>query len=131
MSHNLGNEYRQGAVYSALDEMGRQDRKWGEQRSNTPEKWVSILGEEFGEVCRGVLEDDIDQYREELVHVAAVALRAVQNLDEQWEADRIVNALRYPPQEAEALCLAETCAPESRVITYCPLLAGHDGPCAA
>lgn len=53
----------------------RQDRKWGTNFPGRPQdKWVSILGEEFGEVCRAVLEKDHANLREELIQCAAVCL---------------------------------------------------------
>ena len=42
---------------------------------------LEILGEEFGEVCRALCEDDQANLREELIQVAAVALAWVQGLD--------------------------------------------------
>ncbi len=71
----------------------RQDQKWGEQ-AFVPEVWLSILIEEVGEVARvinegrltmkdgwPVKEVQIEDYREEMVQVAAVALAAVESLD--------------------------------------------------
>jgi NTP pyrophosphatase (non-canonical NTP hydrolase) len=59
------------------DERGRQDAKWGEQ-NHDPAYWLAILGEEFGEVCKAVCEGKQDEYREELVHVAAVAVSMIE-----------------------------------------------------
>lgn len=74
-------------------ERRRQDEKWGVQ-NHRPFKWISILGEEFGEVCKAALEvhfkkkytddafvDDYSDYRKELIEVAAVAVAAIENLD--------------------------------------------------
>jgi NTP pyrophosphatase (non-canonical NTP hydrolase) len=67
----------------------RQDRKWGVQ-NHTPEKWVAILGEEYGELCQAVVETvfdngsdkgGYDNIREEAVHVAAVAVALIECLD--------------------------------------------------
>ena len=63
-----------------MRERVRQDTKWGEQ-NHAAAYWLSILGEEFGEVCRAVCENDADSYREELVHVAAVAVSMVEAFD--------------------------------------------------
>lgn len=62
-----------------MEERFRQDEKWGEQ-NHTPARWLIILGEEYGEACHGALRD-FDEYREELVHVAAVALAALESFD--------------------------------------------------
>lgn len=63
----------------------RQDQKWGEQ-NHAPMEWLSILGEEVGEVCQAANEAHWHQaplahYREELIQVAAVAVAAVEALD--------------------------------------------------
>jgi NTP pyrophosphatase (non-canonical NTP hydrolase) len=57
-------------------ERKRQDEKWGEQNHNKT-TWLSILGEEFGEVCRAVNESDnsalsAERITKELIHTAAV-----------------------------------------------------------
>lgn len=60
-----------------LEERRRQDAKWGEQNHENA-FWYAILGEEFGEVGRGIFEGDEEQVEEELIHVAAVAASWVQ-----------------------------------------------------
>jgi NTP pyrophosphatase (non-canonical NTP hydrolase) len=64
------------------EERARQDAKWGIQ-DHIPLKWNAILGEEFGEVSKAILENDQTNYREELIQVAAVAIAAIENLDRQ------------------------------------------------
>lgn len=61
-------------------ERERQKSKW-HSVIHSPESWVTILGEEFGEVCRSVLEEDADSLRLELVQVAAVAQALFEQLD--------------------------------------------------
>lgn len=69
-----------------VDERARQEMKWGPQDHSGIE-WLLILTEELGEVSREVNELyfgrtlDSSDYREELLHVAAVAVAAVENLD--------------------------------------------------
>lgn len=74
-----------------LNERERQDRKWGIQ-NHSPDAWISILGEEFGEVCKAANESganfglidktiDLTDYRKELIEVAAVAIAAIECLD--------------------------------------------------
>ena len=72
-------------------ERNRQDAIWGEQ-NHEPQYWVGILGEEFGEYCQAVNETVFDNGPEarekggyenmlkELVHVAAVAVSAIEAL---------------------------------------------------
>ena len=61
-------------------ERARQDAKWGEQNHH-PYKWLVILGEEYGEACRGAYEKSRSSYRTELLQVAAVAVAAIESLD--------------------------------------------------
>ena len=82
---------RQTALQLIDNERNRQDTKWGEQ-NHPPEKWVGILGEEFGEYCQAVNEtvfnNGADQKLKggyenmliELTHVAAVAVGAMEAL---------------------------------------------------
>lgn len=64
-----------------IDERHRQDRKWGQQNHHMY-KWLSILGEEVGEVNKAVLENtDVNNVRSELVQVAAVAMAAIESFD--------------------------------------------------
>lgn len=68
----------------------RQNKKWGEQ-NHTADRFYVILGEEFGEVGEAILDMDRpsdatrQQYRTELLHVAAVAVQMVENLDRDWK----------------------------------------------
>lgn len=72
-----------------LKELRRQDLKWGEQ-NHSPIEWLVILGEEFGEVCKEALDNKVkyessgsglENYREEVVQVAAVAIQMLRCLD--------------------------------------------------
>lgn len=74
----------------------RQDTKLGEQ-NHEPEKWMSILGEEYGELCQAVNETIFDNgpverqkggyenMRKEAIHVAAVATAFIECLDRRNE----------------------------------------------
>lgn len=70
-------------------EIFRQDLKFGKNRNCHPLEWLSILTEETGEVAReindaGFSQDKLtDNYRNELIQVAAVAMQAVLNFDRQ------------------------------------------------
>jgi NTP pyrophosphatase (non-canonical NTP hydrolase) len=57
-----------------------QHEDYSEQNHTAP-FWLSILGEEFGEVCRAVYENDGVNYREELIQLAAVAVQMVEAYD--------------------------------------------------
>ncbi len=70
-----------GDIFNQIKaERTRQDNKWGEQLHH-PFKWATILGEEYGEVCKATLEGGGENYREELVQVAAVAVAAIESYD--------------------------------------------------
>lgn len=59
-------------VVDVLNEMVRQDEKWGADRDLAPLMWNAILGEEVGEVSKAILEKK--GLREEIVQVVAVGL---------------------------------------------------------
>lgn len=67
-------------------ERDRQDNKWGVQKHD-PFTWMTVLGEEYGEACQASLQahfginKSLDNYREELIQVAAVAVAAIECLD--------------------------------------------------
>lgn len=67
-------------LMEVLHERIKQEKKWGKQ-NHDPLKWNAILGEEFGEVSKAILERDRNNYREELIQVAAVAIAAIECLD--------------------------------------------------
>lgn len=76
------------ALDDVLEERIRQSEKWGTQRLSWPE-WIAVLGEEFGEASKAAVDihwqhnaTTLDQLREELVHVAAVAVQIIEHIDE-------------------------------------------------
>lgn len=64
---------RNEQIRQILHERDRQDAKWGEQ-NHSPEVWLAILGEEFGEACQAALGSPTSDFRKEIVQVAAVAV---------------------------------------------------------
>lgn len=42
-------------IEKVLDERKRQDEKWGVQDNTAPE-WATIIGEEYGEMCKAINE---------------------------------------------------------------------------
>ncbi len=65
-------------LQAVSDERDRQDAKWGVQRHEA-NMWLAILMEELGEAARATLEGDPVGYVDELVHVAAVAVAAIES----------------------------------------------------
>lgn len=68
-----------------LEERYRQEKKWGEQ-NHSPAEYLMILGEEVGEANKAALESHfqgkpLDNYREELIQIAAVAVAMVECYD--------------------------------------------------
>lgn len=108
-----------GRPLTVLDEViaerARQDGKWGVQRHN-PFIWMSILGEEVGEANEALLEShfagnvgynggSMEEYRKELIQVAAVAVAAVEACDsgevKEWSNPESVShdAPSYDPRK--------------------------------
>ena len=69
------------------DERKRQDDKWGAQRHLDDNLWTTILGEEYGEICRAILEKDWENLKEELVQTAAVCVAALEDLIQSGRLD--------------------------------------------
>lgn len=70
-----------------LEERYRQEQKWGEQ-NHGPAEYLMILGEEVGEANKAALEvhfgykgADPNNFRKELIQVAAVAVAMIECFD--------------------------------------------------
>ena len=63
-------------IQDLLTERKRQDDKFGPRNNHSPERWIVILAEEFGEVSNALIEGDHQNYYDELIQVAAVAVAA-------------------------------------------------------
>ena len=74
-------------IFSDIDiERTRQKSKWGAQ-FHSDQEWPTILGEEFGEVCKAFLEKGRSEELEaELIQVAAVAVAWLEDIRD-WEKD--------------------------------------------
>ncbi len=70
------------ALLKVLLRRKEQDKKWGEiPRYINGHKWINILGEEVGEVHEAILNEDIENLKDELIDVAAVAVAWVEEID--------------------------------------------------
>lgn len=81
-----------------LQERQRQDAKFGPDRNYTPHEWLCVLTEEVGEVANAINENvlhrtTLENYRHELVQVAAVAVAAIESYDRQLAAITELEAL--------------------------------------
>jgi hypothetical protein len=77
-------------------ELNNQTQKWGVQ-DHLPDKWMTILMEEVGEACKDALEaypagpplrdrlGALEDWRAELIQVAAVAVAAIECFDRNKE----------------------------------------------
>lgn len=79
------------------EERIRQNKKWGEQ-NHAPDFWMSILGEEYGEVCKEVQRmrfngKSPDDFCKELVQTAAVCVAILECVDR--DKDSMNNFLNY------------------------------------
>jgi len=63
---------------SVSDERDRQDEKWGEQNHRLS-YWLSIIGEEFGEMCKAYNEGDYGQMEREAIQTAACCVALVEH----------------------------------------------------
>jgi len=89
----------QQVLQEVAKERERQDAKWGVQRHN-PLTWLAILGEEVGEVNKAALEKifsgkGLEEYRAELIQVAAVAVAAIESLGDECVEDESVDLATY------------------------------------
>jgi NTP pyrophosphatase (non-canonical NTP hydrolase) len=71
-------ERKEKILHYILQERQNQDDKWGIQHHSF-DRWLSILGEEYGKVCKAVNENKPDEYREELIQVAAVCIAMIED----------------------------------------------------
>ena len=64
-------------MFDVMMERHRQESKWGEQNHHAT-YWIAVLGEEYGEVCKSILEGRITEAKLELTQVAAVCLAIIE-----------------------------------------------------
>lgn len=83
----MQNKIAECLVDQIAAERTRQDSKWGEQ-NHAPAFYLMILGEEVGEANKAALEAyflkdpaRLEDYRDELIQVAAVAIAMIECLD--------------------------------------------------
>jgi hypothetical protein len=84
-------------LQEVLIERHKQESKWGQQ-NHSPVEWLMILGEEVGEANKAALEKHFsyvgvttyEEYRKELIQVAAVAIAAIESLDRN---ERMIHGL--------------------------------------
>lgn len=90
------NSNMNAAIEKVVSERMRQIQLWGEYSDNHPFEWMSILGEEFGELCEVVNETYFkngvhpefggqNKIIEEATQVAAVAISIIEQIIRQQE----------------------------------------------
>lgn len=75
-------ELQKNIIIEIVNERILQDKRWGKQ-NHSPFVWLAILGEEFGEANKAILQ--CNDYRNEMIQVAAVAIAAIESLDSLHE----------------------------------------------
>ena len=70
------------AFEKVQDERLRQLKKWGIQRHSFS-VWGNILSEENGEVSKAILENNVEELKDELIQTATVALNVYDILMQQ------------------------------------------------
>lgn len=68
---------RRDVMHRVYAERVRQDARWGEQ-NHTWERWLAIIGEEFGESSKAIVERDDIAMVTELEQLAAVTINALE-----------------------------------------------------
>lgn len=51
-----------------------QEKTWGDQSEHPSHVWLTILGEEFGEICQALLVSDDKNLEQEIIQLAAAAV---------------------------------------------------------
>ncbi|MEG3929472.1 hypothetical protein [Microcoleus sp. T3_D1] len=84
------------------NERDYQDKRFGKQpRSLKPTLYLAVLTEELGEVARAIIEGQSENYRAELIQLAAVAVAAIQEFDEgsaTYDLDEVCPPIVYASQ---------------------------------
>lgn len=65
-------------IFQQIDEHRKfQDAKYGEEnKANTPYRWLTIAGEELGEVAKAILDGEPkENLKRELIQLAAVCVQ--------------------------------------------------------
>ncbi len=69
-----------GIVEKIRQERQKQIEKWGD--NNPPiDTMLRVTGEEYGEACQAINNGDVYGYRDEMIQVAACAVKAIQAFD--------------------------------------------------
>lgn len=90
--------YFEAAIEAVTEERKKQVEKWGADSDNHPFEWMSILGEEFGELCEAVNETCFkrgahperggqDKIIKEASQVAAVAVAIIESAMRQKKTE--------------------------------------------
>lgn len=76
-------------------ERKRQDSRFGNQPRNLmPTVYLAVLTEELGEVARSIIEGDSENYRIELIQLAAVSIAAIEEYDNGLAINEITSVCK-------------------------------------
>ena len=95
-------------------ERERQNKKWGEQ-NHDDYRWLAILTEEVGEAAQAILHDEFGgshagTAKEELVHVAAVAVQWLECMERRQLTQRVPDAIYCTGCGDEIIPLCPECS---------------------
>lgn len=74
---SVRSERQRDVLHDVAMERCRQDSKWGDQSNHNDKLWATIHGEEYGEVCRAILEGNMRGEAglyDELIQLAATCV---------------------------------------------------------
>lgn len=78
--------------HAILAERRRQDEKWGADRQQSHELWLTIMTEELGELAEAILKGESKNIWKELIHVLAVGVAYAE--DAGFRMDDIVPVIQ-------------------------------------
>ncbi len=71
---------RSAVLSRVLSERLIHDAKYGLECHHSVARWMVVLGEEFGEVCRAIREGDIPHLEDELIQLAAATMAFAEDI---------------------------------------------------
>jgi NTP pyrophosphatase (non-canonical NTP hydrolase) len=82
---------------SIVRERERQDALWGKpnDRNYTHEQWLMVLVEEVGEVAKSIQDGEVENLKEELTQVAAVAIAFLETLPTDLKENEVAKLQEY------------------------------------
>lgn len=90
-------------IEKVLEERERQDKKWGEQ-NHTAHVWGTIIGEEYGEMCKAINEFGFNPTRETEDEIYTEAIHTMASCMAMLECVERMRELSKYDTDGSALC---------------------------